>query len=157
MRELNQDKNWRKIIGKKTFDRHQKDVELILRIFAFGFFFDDYEKPMKEFLNRTMDREKKGNSNQVLALVKNFKIMAERIVSVLGERPFHLRGPLNSAALDSVFATLLRIKGAFPKDLSNRYTQLAKDTVFMETTLHSTSDSSVIKKRFDVVREYLVG
>jgi hypothetical protein len=34
LRDLNSDANWRQILGKKAFDKHQKDVELLLRVFA---------------------------------------------------------------------------------------------------------------------------
>ena len=97
-------------------------IEVPLRVFGMAYFFDEYEKPMKEFLNRTMNREKDGTSSQVQALVKHFAAMAETIVTKLGARPFHVRGPLNSAALDAVFATLLKAKGKLPDDLGERYT-----------------------------------
>lgn len=157
LRKLNEDPNWRKILGKKNFDRHQKDVELILRSFAFAYFFDDYEKPMKEFLNRVMNRQKDGTSIPVRNLVKYFSGVTEQIIQTLGERPFHLRGPLNSAALDSVFGTLLGAKKLPPKDLAERFQRLKKDKKFEAATLLSTSDHSVIKDRFDAAREHLLG
>lgn len=157
LRELNKDSNWRKIVGKKAFDRHQKDVELILRIFGLTYFFADYDKPMKEFLNRTMNREKDGTSTDVKLLVENFLPTAAKIVSHLGSKPFHIRGPLNSSALDAVFATLLRAKGKFPDDLLTRYQTLKKDTEFSEMTFYSTSDLSVVKRRFDATRNHLLG
>ena len=157
LRELNQDKNWRKILGKATFDRHQKDVELVLRIFGLAYFFDDYDKPMKEFLNRTMSREKEGSSNEIKGFVAAFPKIAEIIVSSFGERPFHVRGPLNSSALDAVFATLLRAKKALPVDLSRRYLKLKQDGTFTETTFYSTSDLSVVKRRFEAARTHLLG
>jgi hypothetical protein len=120
LRELNQDKNWRKILGKTTFDRHQKDVELILRIFGLAYFFDDYDKPMKEFLNRTMEREKEGLSSHVKVFETAFPKIAAKIVAAVGERPFHIRGPLNSSVLDAVFATLLHSKKELPADLGER-------------------------------------
>lgn len=80
LRYLNQDKNWRKILGKNTFDRHQKDVELILRIFALSYFFGDYEKPMKEFLNQIMNREKVGVSSLVKSFQSAFPDVAEIII-----------------------------------------------------------------------------
>lgn len=157
LRELNQDKNWRKIVGKTTFDRHQKDVELVLRIFGMGYFFDDYEKPMKEFLNLTMNREKQGSSDAVKAFITAFRKTADTIVSSFGERPFHVRGPLNSAVLDAVFATLLQAKKALPADLPARYLRLKADPIFIETTFYSTSDLSVVKRRFEVARTHLLG
>jgi len=62
LRELNDDKNWRKIIGKPLLDKHQRDVEMVLRIFSLSEKWLTYEKPMKEFLNVSMNRNKDGNT-----------------------------------------------------------------------------------------------
>ena len=156
LRTLNTDKNWRKIVGKTTYDRHQKDVELILRIFGMANFFDDYNKPMKEFLNRTMNREKAGTSTQVKSFTADFPKTAEQIVTTLGDRPFHVRGPLNSAVLDSVFATMLQGKGKYPTDLAQRYKQLQQDKDFEQTTFYSTSDLSVVRRRFELTHKHLL-
>jgi hypothetical protein len=157
LRKLNEDENWRKIIGKSTLDKHQKDVELILRIFGLAYFFDDYDKPMKEFLSRTMSREKSGTSRFAISLQENFSRVASVIVSAFGERPFHIRGPLNSSALDAVFATLLGHQGKLPSDLSKRYQELKEDDTFNRTTFYSTSDLAFVKDRFDVTRAILLG
>lgn len=156
LRDLNQDKNWRKILGKSTFDRHQKDVELILRIFSLTYFFERYEKPMKEFLNRTMLCEKEGSSSIVKSFEVAFPKIAEKIIATFGERPFHVRGPLNSSALDAVFATLLTAKKELPSDLKERYNQLKLTPDFKETTSYSTSDLSVVKRRFEITRKHLL-
>jgi len=157
LRQLNQDKNWRKIVGKATYDRHQKDVELILRIFGLTYSYDTYEKPMKEFLNVVMEREKKGTSQNVGSLIAGFPTVARLIASQLGDRPFHIRGPLNSSALDAVFATLLGAVGSIPGDIAERYKHLKSDKDFSETTFYSTSDLSVVKRRFEAARKYLLG
>lgn len=156
LRKLNEDKNWRKIVGKTTYDRHQKDVELILRLFALSSFFDDYEKPMKEFLNKTMSRERGGTSAKARAFATLFPQIAEKIVSHFGDRPFHIRGPLNSAALDAVFATLLSTKGKVHNDLEKRYKKLKNDKDFLDTTLHSTSDLAAVKRRFEAAHRHLL-
>jgi hypothetical protein len=157
LRDLNENKNWRKILGKPTYDIHQKDIELILRIFGLAYFFNDYEKPMKEFLNKTMNRERHGISQHVKSFVSSFHRIAEIIVSSFGERPFHIRGPLNSSVLDSVFATLLQAKKDLPNDLYGRYQKLKGDKNFIVTTSYNTSDLSFVKNRFKVVRTYLLG
>ncbi|BCU76746.1 DUF262 domain-containing protein [Luteolibacter sp. LG18] len=156
LRKLNADKNWRSIIGKNNLDKHQKDVELILRIFGLSYFFEDYEKPMKEFLNRVMAREKKGTSKQVASFEEHFPKIAELIVARLGAKPFHIRGRLNSSALDSVFGILLSFKGKIPIDLQARYDRLKKDPTFSETTFYSTSDLSVVKRRFEATSNHLI-
>ena len=48
IKRLNENDNWRKLLGKKSPDKHQKDIELILRAFAIANYLDEYEKPMKK-------------------------------------------------------------------------------------------------------------
>jgi hypothetical protein len=156
LRELNQDKNWRAILGKSTFDRHQKDVELVLRVFALSGYFGEYDKPMKEFLNRIMNKERAGESAKVKRFVKDFPAAAEVIVTELGNKPFHVRRRLNSSALDAVFSAVLQSLGKLPKDLSTRYKKLLADKDFIETTFFSTSDLAVVKRRFETTNAHLL-
>jgi len=157
LRGLNKDRSWRKILGKGTFDKHQKDVELVLRVFAMSYFFGEYEKPMKEFLNRIMDRDKSGTPPRVKDFQEVFPEIAKIIAASLGEKPFHLRGPLNSSALDSVFTILIHNKKKLPDNLAERYARLCQDTEFKQTTFYSTSDLSVVKRRYEVAQTYLIG
>lgn len=156
LRELNQLPAWRKIIGKPTYDKHQKDVELILRIFSLTYFFENYEKPMKQFLNRTMANERYGSSAHLKAFVRDFPLVMKRILETWGERPFHLRGRLNSSALDSIVATLLNHLKVLPQNLAARFERLKGDEDFNNATILSTSDTAVIKRRFELVQRYLV-
>lgn len=157
LRSLNKNSHWRQIVGRSTFDRHQKDVELILRIFALAAYFDEYDKPMKEFLNRTMQRDRTGSSPKVTQFKRDFPQAAELIVNSFGKKPFHIRGPLNASALDAVFATILMNMDAIPSDLTERYASLRKDREFGTTTAYSTSDRAVVLRRFEVVRTHLFG
>src|SRR5690606_21697633 len=107
--------------------RHQKDVELILRVLSLYTRFDLYEKPMKEFLNKRMSTDKNGTSPEVNAFISQFPSLCETIVSRLGEKPFHLRGRLNVSALDAVMCTILRSIGSIPENLAERYERLKAD------------------------------
>jgi len=120
LRGLNKDKNWRLILGKKNFDKHQTDVELALRLFSLSQRDTLYEKPMKEFMNKALKRFIKGNSPQVRRFEKQFIDTTELIVTKLGEKPFHLRGRLNTSALDSVFCTIMDNFDKLPKNLKER-------------------------------------
>ena len=51
---------WREIIGRGEPEKHQRDVEMILRIFAFWEHRKIYDKPMKGFLNQQMLQHKNG-------------------------------------------------------------------------------------------------
>lgn len=153
--ELNQVDAWRNILGKKTFDKHQKDVELILRTLALYKDWERYEKPMKEFLNKSMQREKDVQSDKALKFVKLFPKVTEIVTHHLGNKPFHVRGPLNSSVLDSVMCILLEANGQVPKDFSKRFQNLIKDKNFQETTYYGTSDEKVLKERFRIAKKYL--
>ena len=149
LRKLNRDPNWRKIVGKSILDKHQKDVELVLRVFALSEHFEEYEKPMKEFLNKTMKKEQAGTSLQVSRFAENFPKAVECVVNKLGVRPFHVRGPLNSSALDAVLCVIVKNLDRIPDDLSERWLTLQADEVFSEATYYGTSDVAVLRARFE--------
>jgi uncharacterized protein with ParB-like and HNH nuclease domain len=157
LRELNTDSNWRKILGKNTFDKHQKDVELILRIFSFSSAVKSYEKPMKEFLNKTMRNEQEGASARVQKFNRDFAKACKVIVDKLGEKPFHVRGPLNTSVLDAVFCTIIDNLNRIPKDLPDRFKKLLQDKSFEQATYYSTSDVTVVETRFNKAQTILVG
>jgi len=156
LKQLNDDTNWRKILGKRTLDRHQKDVELVLRVLSLSCAWHEYGKPMKEFLNKTMDRERAGTSQRIQKFLKHFPEATAMIVEKLGAKPFHVRGPLNTSALDSIFCTILDNLDKLPSNLAERFKNLLKDEDFTQATFHSTSDAVVVKRRFEKAHEYLI-
>lgn len=157
LKTLNQDANWRTIIGKKTFDIHQKDLELILRIFALSRHWHNYEKPMKEFLNTAMEQNKSATSTRVKRFKDNFSAAAEIIAAKLGAKPFHVRGPLNTSVLDAVFCTVLDNLSKIPLNFKNRYLDLLANNEFEQATYYSTSDASVLSVRFNKAQQILIG
>lgn len=158
LRDVNKDKNWRKLIGKSTFDRHQKDVELVLRVFSLAYGRQKYEKPMKEFLNNMMNDNKSGGTAAALEFPGTFKQACEVAVTRLPEKPFHLRGGrLNVSALDSVLVTILTNPAKLKADLGEAYKSLRDDKKFEEATYYGTSDVAVIKQRFEAAERHLIG
>lgn len=157
LKELNKDKFWRQILGKKVFEKHQRDVELILRIFALSGNWTKYEKPMKEFLNRAMKSERLGTSSRVDKFVKHFPAAAKYIVEQLGEMPFHVRGPLNTSVLDSVFCIVLDNFNRKPSNLKDRYKKLLADAAYRSATYYGTSDVTVLQSRFVNAKQFLIG
>jgi hypothetical protein len=156
LKRLNTDDNWRLILGKKTYDRHQKDVELILRLFALSGAWKQYEKPMKEFLNTTMEKERLGKSQRVEQFTLAFPKAAKVIVEGLGPKPFHVRGPLNTSVLDAVFCTIMDNLPRIPQDWPERYGRLVKDQDFLQHTFSGTSDVLVVTERFRMAHKYLL-
>lgn len=158
LREANKDKSWRKILGKKVLDKHQKDVEMVLRLFALAGTVDEYEKPMKEYLNRSMKKHGDGKSKKAEKFFAQFPKVTALVASKLGEKPFHLRGPLNSSALDAVMVVLLENLGEVKADeLKARYAALRARDEFRDLTLLATTDTNVLRARVKLAREVLLG
>jgi hypothetical protein len=157
LRDLNDDKNWRLILGQAKYIKHQVDVELVLRVLALVSGFSKYERPMKEFLNRAMQKNRHGNTREVLEFRESFPRATKLIIQNLGEKPFHIRGRLNASALDSVFYTIIRYSNQLPADLLARYKELIKDDGFKNLTTTGTTDISVVRDRFELVKKHLIG
>ena len=158
LKEANSDKNWRAILGKPYLDKHQKDVELLLRVFALTGSWSRYEKPMKEFLNVAMKKHDGADTKKVANFFEVFPKVTKFVVEELGTKPFHLRGPLNVSALDSVLAVLIQnYKKMQDLGLEECYERLKNDEEFDEYTRINTTDTKVVRDRCSLVREYLFG
>ena len=158
LKKANEDVNWRRILGKSYLDKRQKDIELLLRVFSLVGASDEYEKPMKEFLNRAMKTHDSGTSEKAIGFFKTFGEVTESIIQSLGEKPFHLRGPLNASALDSVMSVLIEYHQEIDyRELKARYSDLKNDADFNESTRINTADTKTVRKRTKKVKEYLVG
>lgn len=157
LKKANKDENWRKILGKKYIDKHQKDVELLLRVFSLVGTSSDYEKPMKEFLNSAMKKHRDGTSRKSTSFFEAFPRMTKMIAERLGDKPFHLRGPLNVSALDSVCSVLIEnINTIDENKLKECYQALKEDQVFEASTSYNTTDSKTVEDRITAVRKHLL-
>jgi uncharacterized protein with ParB-like and HNH nuclease domain len=156
LRKLNENSNWRKILGKPMPDKHQNDVELILRAFGLCYAFADYEKPMKNFLNIIADKYQ-NNEKRVTEFEKHFNKTTEVIAKKLPEKPFAVRGPLNTSIFDSIFCTIINNLNNLPENINERYVSLIENEKFIEYTTLATSDAKILKKRFEFVKYILIG
>jgi uncharacterized protein DUF262 len=154
LKELNTDKNWRNILGRKSIDRRQRDVEFLLRVFSLVGSAGKYEKPMKEFLNKAMSANRSGRTTKVTEFRNTFPKVTKLIVEQLGERPFHIRGPINVAALDSIMSVLIENYRKLPKDgLKRKMDKLLKSEKFQAWTQPGSSDAKVLQDRVALVQE----
>lgn len=156
LRNLNKDSNWRKIMGKSVLDKHQKDVELVLRSFGLSKKVDQYEQPMKEYLNIIQLKNQTANSNEFKKFIEEFPKATKLIVESLGEKPFHLRGPLNASVFDSVFCTVLDNLNNIPRDLQKRFYALVQNENFQDLITTGTTDTKILKERFQFATEILL-
>lgn len=160
LEDLNANANWRKIIVKPNPDKRLRDVELVLRCLALNVKWKDYEKPMKGFLNAFMASVRKLDSAERRAKLDEFRsvfeIACERIASYLPEKPFHLRGRVNYAAMDSIFNAIAQLEQV-PEDLEARYEALIADPQFIDKSTINTSDGKTLHLRFQLALEKIAG
>lgn len=152
--ELNKYENWRKIFGNDTPHKRQKDVELILRFFAFYENGDNYERPIKDFMSNCMLKNQHMDEYKQEQFRKIFKETCDQIIDLLGVKPFHIWSGLNVAVFDSTFTALA--KSGFPTDLRSRFERLQRDEDFVRGVRGATADDSVVDLRMRLAREYLI-
>jgi len=155
LRELNDLPEWRLVIGRPKAEKHQRDMEIILRIFSFFQNSDKYEKPMKSFLNKAMAENRTAKTKQFMDFKTAFKIVTEELLKQVGEKPFHVRGPINLAALDSVYSILLPKAKKLPSSLKDKMSDLYADKQYQQSIYFNTSDNISVEKRLEIAANYL--
>ena len=112
LNSLNEDANWRKIIGKPVADARMRDTEMILRFVALYFYGEQSKKPMKDFLSTSMKKKRNLPEADAEALGRKFRETCAQIVSTLGEQPFHGHRGMNPAIFDALFTVIAKHGGA---------------------------------------------
>ena len=145
---------WRKILGKDKPDPQRKDTELIVRFFAMRDR-SNYKKPLKIHLSNFMQVNHSIATEVVNSYREIFHQTCTKIIDYLGEKPFHLRSGINPPALDTVMAAFSHHLDSISDDIHERYERLKRDDAFYKTTKQSTTDKSVIDRRFQRVNSIL--
>lgn len=151
LEEINNDKNWQQIIGKRENDKRFRDVEWILRFFAF--YLDDYHNykdPLKTYLNKIMEKYKDKRKEEWELL---FKQTCEKVVKSLGEKPFHIpRGRLNLAVLDSVLVGIAKKSIITTEEIKIKFEELVDNPEYIQLiSARDTSKTQLLKERFNLV------
>lgn len=161
LEELNTLDEWRKLIGQPVIDKRLRDTELLLRLLALSSAWQNYKKPMKRFLNEYLATSRKLKDglkeNFINETRDNFSALCMYALQHLGEKPFHLRGRLNYAAMDS---TLVAAGSALNKGIINlkgRYDVLLGDAEYLDWCTKDTSDEKVLTNRFKKANAILAG
>jgi hypothetical protein len=156
--ELNTNAAWRSVFGRNAPEKRQRDVELILRFFALMYAQAEYEKPMKDFLNKFMKNHQAADEAERTAYASLFQRTSERVVGELGERPFHIRAGLNAAVFDAVYVAVGRhIEEVAPGDLRARFDALIADGEFLEWVSTATTDKDTVISRLQRAEAVLFG
>src|SRR2546427_145707 len=86
LRTLNDNAAWRKLFGSKV--KRLKDMEMILRFFAFYYHHQHYRSPMKDFLNRYMASNQNLSRQSESDLTTVFENTTAVIAANIGDRAF---------------------------------------------------------------------
>lgn len=151
LQTLNENICWRKLVGAKS--KRLKDMEMILRFFAFLYDSPKYEAPMKTFLNRYMAKNRSLALQSEETLSKIFSLTTETILNGIGEKAFRPKRSVNAAVVDSLMTGLAKrlLVNQPLKDLKSlkvQYDALLAKTKYLEAAETGTSQPANITTRF---------
>ncbi|HCM8113325.1 TPA: DUF262 domain-containing protein [Klebsiella quasipneumoniae] len=151
---LNTCTGWMKSLRIRHNDKHQRDMELVLRIFALYQDWREYEKPMVRFLNQSMSENRDFSSSKAKRFIQRFPVVMNAIAENISS-PFRPRSVVNMAVMDSIVVALLEYEEFDFSNLKETYESILADEDFQRTTLMSTADSVVLKERFHIAKRYV--
>ncbi len=149
LKELNQNKQWRKIYG--AISPRAKDQELILRFFALYFDGDKYHRPMKQFLNNYMSKNRSFSSQSEVQLIQTFTSVITTVYECIGEKAFKPSRALNAAVFDSVMVGLAkRLENGKNVDcalLRKAYDSLLNNVDYPKAITQGTANEELVARR----------
>lgn len=155
LQALNDMPEWQKILGLSAADKHQKDIELVLRLFSLFENLDHYQPPMVSFLNKNMKENSDFSSDRAVRFSQRFKAVVKNIFSVL-EKPFRPKRALNASVLDAVMIALMEGQNLDGEALKIRYIALMQDDKFLTLTqARGTTHQKSITERISRAKEVL--
>ncbi len=155
LRMLNADEHWQSILGLKKPDKNQKDVELVLRLFSLFEEWEQYEKPMLQYLNKAMATNKAFDSKRAERFQARF-VDTVNLIDEYFNKPFRPKRVLNAALLEGVMVAVLEDDTIDSNRLVRGYETLLLDDVFSETLKSRTTDTAILKDRIGRAKQILL-
>jgi len=140
--------DWRLIFGKPN--ERMKEHEMILRFFALYYERSNYSKPLKEFLNKFMSRNRDFQRYSLKELQELFISTTKIFSDAIGNKSFRIGGPINVAAYDALMIGVSERLKSGPIDLNkfrDKYYALIEDNEFIDNTKGGTSDENSVSNR----------
>lgn len=152
----NENETWRNIFGPTS--QRLKDIELILRFFAFRDSLSSYTKPMKLFLTNFMSQNRNMGTQALYQKDEIWNNLIDRLSSALPVKPFRPGGrALNAAFWDSFSVAASQQISADPATTNDKirraYLSLESSKEFIALISSSTSDDESVKRRFKLAKE----
>ncbi len=149
--EMNKDKRWRKIIGKPKVDQRFRDVELVLRFFAFKIYgVDKYRSPLKNWLNDLAKEGRNFGEQKIERCFEDWDLMLTNMSSWFSPREcFRRKGKslLNRGIFDLMSQVAVNYTSGEPEAVRAAVRQAYYDALDDENYLEVTSKSIDHKSR----------
>jgi hypothetical protein len=150
LQDFNDFAAWRQLYGKKS--RRLKDMEMILRFFAFLYYAPDYRSPMKDFLNRYMATNRNLQKQPENELRDIFYKTTNTIFQDIGSNAFRPKRAVNVAVVDSLMtgiAKRLLDKGDINDKhmLKRHFDELMRNADYMAAVETGTAQEANVRKR----------
>jgi hypothetical protein len=149
LNQLNDNEWWRAIYGKVS--SRMRDQELILRFLALHFDPDNYNRPMKDFLNTYMGKNRNLSDKLAERYTLAFADTIEVVNNSIGIRAFKPKRALNAAVFDAVMIGIARriAKGSIKdlEELEDRYQDLLSNDDFVMASVKATADKENVNRR----------
>jgi hypothetical protein len=114
----------------------------------------EYEKPMLQYLNMTMDANRSFASDRAERFKRHFPIAVDIVADNL-QKPFRPKRVINAAVLEAVFISILENIDIDKKSLQGNYNKLMNDAQFQLNITGATTDTRVLKERIRIAKEYI--
>ena len=159
--KLNKNSTWRTLLGQKSIDSFLRDIEMILRFFALFYDSGKYKNPMKNFLNKFMEKRKNIPAYEQQQYEQLFCDTIVFIEKNIGERAFCGRGKKPSAAIvDSLMYGVAKRITSVTSDMSRQeiedvVNKMLDNPKYQEAVSKRTSNPDNVKQRLDMSEQYL--
>ena len=159
LQRLNDNTSWRKLYGNKS--KRLKDMEMILRFFAFFYHAKKYRSPMKDFLNRYMSSNRDLQQQKEKDVEEIFVKTSTILSNVVGQRAFRPVRAINAAAIDSIMTGLARrvARGVVKNEsqVSDKYDELLLNKAYRDAIDTGTSQEANVEARIRLATEAFAG
>ncbi len=148
--QLNKNPDWRNIYSIDE-DERMRDKELILRFLVLYFEGGQYKKPLKNFLNGFMGRNRNLTIYSAEAISNAFSPTIKAIYQGIGQSAFKPTDRLNAAVFDAVMVGIAkRLEKGSINDcnlIRQTYLQLLENQEFKATTTETARTTEVTSVR----------
>jgi len=156
---INMRPEWRKLISRPQLDLHSKDIEILLRCFAFLENGTDYKPSLVNFLNNYSKEAKKNKTEKNDFLNEIFTAFITACADLDDKTFINPRNErFNAYLLEAVFHASLKTSITASKVSQLHISQaevdsIANDEEFIAASLEGTTRSDNVEKRLRIARE----